>query len=613
MGQEKQRFYQGVTSNMKGWILGLGLLGLASTGFASIKSGADRLINQVDPALNIGIKVVDLNSGVTLYQRNAARLFIPASNMKLFSDAAALMVLGPDYKFRNTLSIGVSEQKNGVLRGNLYIKLPGDPSFSQERLANLFASLRKMDVHAIEGNVIIDSDHAVVDAHAPGILTEDLFYSYGAPIAPVMIDANRMLVTVNPAATAGRNAIVDVEGQKGSVIIDNFVTTKPKGSRCGVDFSVDKDNRLKVRGCVTVGQWSVQQRMAIRSPMGYANQLIRAILQDNHIRFNGQVVLGHTPVGSMVVAVDYSKPIAHLMADTLKPSDNLYADSLFLHAAAKLVGHPVNWPQAQAAVKNFIQQQTEIPMQNAVLADGSGLSRNDRITADQTVGLLRFIYDRFPVTFEYIAALPISGRDGTLQRRFKRPDQQDMVRAKTGTMRGIVSLSGYLYTANAHTLAFAIYLNRMPGMKPAVSGRFRYLVDALCSYFLQQKPSNNAWVRLFSSKKRISYQQKPTQADLIKARASKWRHLESVFKAALNGQQVDVIFRGNSLVLLDHQGDMGRVMGSLKKLRARYPFAVEISSRDKPSLDGKPVVLWRNTSPKTEAIKREWIVYEAAG
>lgn len=579
--------------------------------YASIQSGADKLINQVDPSINIGIEVTDLTTGTSLYHRNQTRSFIPASNMKLFSDAAALMVLGPDYRFRNQLSTSSSQIQQGVLKGTLYLNLPGDPSFSHERLATLISALKSWHINRIQGNVIIDSSHADVSPYAPGWMVEDLPYSYGAPLAPVMIDANRMEVTVNPADKAGEPAVVEVEDGSGSILLNNQVKTKESSKNCGVDFAMDKDNHLTVKGCVGVGQWAVQQKMAIRNPLMYAQGLIRQQLIQANIVLEGTVGLGKAPAGSMLIATDSSKPIAQLMADTLKPSDNLYADSLFLHAADKLFGAPVNWNEAQPLIKQFLQQQTGIDLQQAVLTDGSGLSRYDLLTPSQTVSLLRFLYDRFPLSYEYIAALPVSGRDGTLQRRFKKPDQQDMVRAKTGTMTGVVSLSGYLYTANAHTLAFAIFINNLPGTSLSVSGRYRYLVDALCGYFLQQKPSSNSWTKVFAPNTRIKFQLNPTQAEQQRGRQAKWRRLETVVKQSLKGQAVTVLFRGNELVLNDDQEDAGRVMAALQGLRKKYPFAVALSSKSMPAMAGNTFVLWSETSTLPGTTQRIWTIREA--
>ncbi|OGV43519.1 MAG: D-alanyl-D-alanine carboxypeptidase/D-alanyl-D-alanine-endopeptidase, partial [Legionellales bacterium RIFCSPHIGHO2_12_FULL_42_9] len=579
---------------------------------ASIASGADHLINQVSPNLNIGIEVVDVTTGVTLYQRNQNKLFIPASNMKLFSDAAALMILGPDYRFRNQLSMGVSELKKGQLDGNLYFKLPGDPSFTHDRLMNLLCALNEWKINRIHGNVVIDSGHANVDAYPPGWMARDLTYSYGAPLSPVMIDANRMLVTVNPAERPDQPAIVEVDGDHGSIVIHNEVKTRARGARCGVSFVMKEDsNELTVRGCIAVGQWAIQQKMAIRNPLIYAQRLIKKLLAEENITLDGNVMLGKTPTGSLLLATDTSKPIAQVMADTLKPSDNLYADSLYLHAAAKLKGVPVNWNEAQTIIKNFLQQQTGIPLQNAILTDGSGLSRNDRVTPTQTVGLLRFLYDRFPLTYEYIAALPISGRDGTLQRRFKRPEQQDLVRAKTGTMTGIVSLSGYVYTANAHTIAFAIFINTLRGTKPSVAGQSRYLVDALCTYFLRQKPASHSWAKNVPLRQRIQYQKMPAQADLQRGHAAQWRRLETVVKHALQGQTVAVIFRGNELLLRDNQANASSVLNALRTLRNKYSFSVALTSKDKPTVDGKPLVLWSELADGQNEAKRTWLIREA--
>ncbi|WP_131782687.1 D-alanyl-D-alanine carboxypeptidase/D-alanyl-D-alanine endopeptidase [Legionella gresilensis] len=580
--------------------------------YASIQSGADKLINQIDPNINMGIEVVDLTSGVTLYQRNSAHSFIPASNMKLFSDAAALMVLGPDYRFKNKLSINSAQVQQGILKGNLYLHLSGDPSFSRERLRELISELKNWHINRIQGNVIIDSSHAAIDPYAPGWMTEDLAYSYGAPLAPVMIDANRMTVTVNPADKPSLPAIVEVDDDSGSIKVNNQVTTKDKAGHCGVSFIMDKENHLNVYGCIGIGQWAIQQKMAIRNPLMYAQGLLRQQLLRANITLEGDVLLGRAPVGNLLIATDISKPISQLLADTLKPSDNLYADSLFLHAADKLNGAPVNWSQAQTIIKQFLQQQTGIALKQAVLTDGSGLSRYDLLTPNQTVNLLRFLFARFPLAYEYIAALPVSGRDGTLQKRFKKPNQQDLVRAKTGTMRGIISLSGYLYTANAHTLAFAIYVNTRRGTSPAISGKYRYLVDALCTYFLQQKPINNTWSNVLMPHTRFKFQQNPTQAEQQRGKQAKWRRLETVIKQALRGQPVTVIYRNNELILQDKQVDIGHVLAVLQAARKRYPFSVALASKSMPAMHSKNFFLWVESTllpPKTQRI---WTIREAA-
>lgn len=559
----------------------------------SIQSTVDQMINKIDPNINLGMMVVDLDTGTTLYQRNATKSFTPASNMKLFSDAAALLVLGPDYHFQSQLSTDAVSLKNGTLQGSLYLTLPGDPSFKQAHLNGLFAALKKLNVNRIKGNVVIISEHGNIAPHAPGIVPKDLFYSYGAPLAPVMLDENRLTITVNPSYREGLPAIVEYDAKENSFPIDNQVKTVQKGHATGVDFKINAENHLVVKGAVSVGQGAIIQRIAIQNPLKYAEQLIKLQLNDIHIELDGRVILGSNPGKTLLLATHSSKPIKQILADTLKPSDNLYADSLFLHAAAILHGAPLNWEQAQPIVKQFLQQQTGINLQNSTLIDGSGLSRLDLVTPLQTVDLLRYLHDRFPLAFEYIAALPIAGIDGTLQKRFRKPSQQGLLRAKTGSMTGIMSLSGYLYTQNGHTLAFAIFINTRRGTSPNISGRYRTLVDTMCDYLLQQKPDNRRVYSTLNPHARVAFQQQPTEAEKKSRVQAKWRSLEFALKQALRNQAVSILFRHEQLVLIDHSSDVNKIWSILQGIAKKYSFAVALNGKSSPTGNVKtPQLLW---------------------
>lgn len=579
---------------------------------ASIQNGIDKLINEVDPAINIGIDIIDLTSGQSLYARNPDRAFTPASNMKLFSDAAALMLLGPDYRFNNQLSTNGSRLQNGVLKGNVYLHLPGDPSFTHQHLKSLLSSLKQWNIKSIQGHFIIDSLYHNLNPYAPGWMVEDLVYSYGAPLSPVIMNSNRLSVIVNPAEKVGKPAVVEVVDPSGTVVIDNRVRTKASSKACGVDFSMDKNNHLSVRGCVGKGQWAIQQRMAIRNPLAYMQGSVEKELAALNIRLKGKILTGKAPSDTLLLAVSPSQPLAQLLADTMKPSDNLYAESLFLHTAAKLKGTVANWGEAKLLIKDFLHKQTGIDLKTAVLTDGSGLSRYDLLTPRQTVKLLRFLHERFHFSYEFIAALPVSGRDGTLQRRFSKPSQQDLLRAKTGTMTGVISLSGYLYTANGHTLAFAIYINNLPGTSRSVSGRYRYLVEALCNYLLKQTPKNHRWAKVVLPHARMSFQKNTTQTGLLRKKQARWRNLESKVKKALKEKMVTVLFRNNELILEDYQNNAATVWAMLQTLRKKQPFAVTLQSNVLPPLAaGKPTMLWIQSEQKEGKAQRIWSIRES--
>ncbi|HCA89385.1 MAG: D-alanyl-D-alanine carboxypeptidase/D-alanyl-D-alanine-endopeptidase [Legionellaceae bacterium] len=582
--------------------LKIGIICLLSTAIAQadITQDANHLIDQIDPHLNIGVEIKDLTTHQYLYKRHAQNSFIPASNMKLFSTAAALLALGPDYHFTNKLTTDATNWDKHELKGHLYVHLSGDPSFSSARLAAMINSLKQQSIQSIQGDVVLVSRYQNISPYAPGGMTEDLPFGYGAPIAPLVLDHNRFMLTVNPNDTAGKPAILETSHQTQQHMLINKVITKKDAKNCHIHFTIDATQALVLNGCIGLTEHALVQELAVRTPLLYTQKVLKHLLQEAGIALKGHIILGQAPHQTLLLSQDKSPSIAQLIAKTLKHSDNLYADSLFLHTADKLSGRPLNWEKAQQVIKPFLHVQTGIDLNSAIFSDGSGLSRYDLLTPDQTVQLLTFLYQRFPIAYEYIAALPVSGRDGTLQKRLKKPTQLGLIRAKTGTMKGITSLSGYLFTANAHIVAFAIYMNNTPQTKPAVSGRYRYLADALCAKILQVSKTPHG-----VSKPLLSFQASST-GQKVQKKAMKWRALEKALRVALKTQAVSILFRADELVLQDRQHDKQQVLNVLTKLAETYPFAIAVTT-DKPQrINGQSAVVWAKTTKISQPIQRLW-------
>lgn len=571
----------------------------------SIQNGINQLINNVDPAINMSISVVDLNTGEQLYQRNADRVLIPASNMKIFSEAAALMVLGPDYRFQRQLSTDATSLEGGALNGSVFLSLPGDPSFTSAELNELLANLSNWGVKRITGNIVLVNNNASADPYPPGRDPRDMPHSYGAPITPIIIDENRLSFIVNPGQKPNDPALVEVSAPADVIKVNNSVKTSEKANLSAIGYKLDSDNQLITSGAIGSETWALEKQIAILNPLRYAEDLVKHSLKEQNITLGGNVIQGSQPTSVVVLASQKSKPLNQLMADTLKPSDNVFADSLFLHTANILNGSPINWLQANTVVKRFLEQQTGVNLNQAVLVDGSGLSKQDRVSAKQTVDLLSYIYTHFPITYEFIAALPISGQDGTLQRRFNAATQQGLVRAKTGTMTGILSLSGYLSAANGHTLAFAIYINRNPKTSSNVAGRYHWLIDQLCDYFLQQKPSGKQNLTAQNPHARLAYQQRPSPANHERAKQAQWRGLELSLRKALKGKMVTVIYKENEVVLTDDNPDISHVWNTLARISQKYPFSIALESQSAPKAGGQPLrMLWI----KTQSPSRTWVL-----
>lgn len=574
----------------------------------STQGTVNNIINNVDPTINISISVFDLNTGERLYERNADRPLIPASNMKLFSEAAALMALGPDYRFQRQLRTDASALDTGTLNGSIYLTLPGDPSFTSENLNTLLSTLSEWGIKRITGNIVLVNANATADPYPPGRDPQDKSHSYGAPIAPIIIDENRVTLIVNPGRNANDTAIVDVSAPPNVITIDNTVKTSVKPTLSAVGYKLDMDNRLTTSGAIGSGTWALEQQIPILNPLRYVQDLVKTQIQSQQITLDGQVVQGSLPNATLVLASQSSEPLHQLMADTLKPSDNVFADSLFLYTASKLNGSPVNWQQANTIMKQFLQQQTGINLTHAEFVDGSGLSKQDRVSAQQTVDLLRYIYTHFPITYEFIAALPISGTDGTLQRRFATTAQKGLIRAKTGTMTGILSLSGYLSAANGHTLAFAIYINRTPKTSDNIAGRYHWLIDQLCGYFLQQKPAGRETLSAKNPHEQVAFQQYPSPAVTQRLQQARWRGLEMSLRKELNGKAT-VLYQQNKLVIKDNNPEISHVWNALAKINKKYAFAVALESATTPKVDEPSLrLLWIRSADQTPDSTRTWIL-----
>lgn len=572
---------------------------------ASIPNRINQLINQVDPSINMSMSVVDLNTGEQLYQRNADRALIPASNMKIFSEAAALMALGPDYRFQRQLSTDATALENGTLNGSVFLSLPGDPSFTSTELNELLSTLSKWGIKHITGNIVLVNKNASIDPYPPGRDPRDITHSYGAPITPIIIDENRISFIVNPGQRPGDPASIEVNTPADVIPVSNTVTTSAKPNLSAIAYKLDNDNHLVTSGAIGSETWAFEKKLAILNPLLYAQNLVKHALKTQGITLGGNVVQGGQPVSVVVLASQTSKPLNQLMAETLKPSDNVFADSLFLHTASILNGSPINWLQANTIAKQFLEQQTGINLSQAILVDGSGLSKQDRVSAKQTVDLLSYIYTHFPITYEFIAALPIAGQDGTLQRRFNTSSQQGFVRAKTGTMTGILSLSGYLSAANGHTLAFAIYINRNPKTPPNVAGKYHWLIDQLCNFFLQQHPTASQNMLAQNPHARVAYQQRPSPANAQRSKQAQWRGLEMSLRKALKGKMVAVIYKQNEVVLLDNNPDVTPVWNALARLSQKYPVSITLESQTQPKANAPALrMLWI----KAQTPSRTWVL-----
>jgi len=439
--------------------------------------------------------VVSLDNGRVLFEENATKLLRPASNMKLYTVAAALDRLSPDYRFSTSVYANTRPDAAGVIHGNLTIYGRGDPSIAArfnsgdyfKGIDDLATRIVAAGIKRVEGDIVGDENYFVGPKYGSGWNWEDLTWYYGAEITPLTVNDNALDLFVKPGTAVGQPALITTGPPDPLLTIVNKVITSAKGSRR--EISIHRglgENTITITGSIPLEDRGYTGGIGISHPGLLFVYMLRSSLAQKGVTITGvSRVTGATPQPTAITGVTISgtngspafqneiatlqsPPFSVIASQTLKPSQNLYTE-LILRTLGKVTPPPATTmsnlsPTSDElgleAVKAFLKT-VGIRPEALVLDDASGLSRNDMITADASVQLLTFMSKhRYASVFR--DALPIGGVDGTLRNRFKGTPAENNVRAKTGSLSSAASLGGYLTTAGGEKLAFSIMVNNYP-------------------------------------------------------------------------------------------------------------------------------------------------------
>ena len=402
------------------------------------------------------IKVVSLDKREMLFERDSKLLSRPASNMKLVTSAAALQVLGRNYQFK-TQVLADTTTSDGVLHGNLYLKGGGNPDLTTSDMDSLASLVQSTGVKSVEWGVVADVSLFDDVSWGYGWNWDDEPYSYAPFLTPLSVNDNCITVNVSPGDPAGGPARVTVEPPTSYVSILN----KSKTVRDSVIHPLvvtrlfrDRLNTILVEGEIRADAHPVQRELSVWKPELYAATLFIEALQRKGVAVAGGPSVGTTPKTSHVLAT-----LFHGLDSTVinmnKVSDNLSAELLLKDLGATLSGTSGSAQGGIYVVHQFLST-LGIDSTKISIADGSGLSFYDLLTTGMICQLLEGMSrqnDIFPI---YRQSLPIAGVDGTLRNRMKRTPAEGNLRAKTGTISGVSSLSGYVKTLDGENLAFSM-------------------------------------------------------------------------------------------------------------------------------------------------------------
>lgn len=426
-------------------------------------ANVDEYINQLPDGANLALMVQKVGAQEPDIDYHGKQMALPASTQKVITALAALLQLGPDFRFTTTLE-SKGTVTDGVLKGDLIARFGGDPTLKRQNIRNMVAILKKTGVQKIEGNVLIDTSIFASHDKAPGWPWNDMTQCFSAPPAAAIVDRNCFSVSLYSAQKPGDLAYIRVASYY-PVNMFSQVRTLARGSSegqyCELDVVPGDLNRFTLTGCLPQRTDPLPLAFAIQDGASYAGAIIKAELKDAGITYTG-TLLRQTQVNEpgTVIASTQSAPLHDLLKIMLKKSDNMIADTVFRMIGHAHFGVPGTWRAGSDAVRQILRQQAGVDIGNTIIADGSGLSRHNLIAPATMMQVLQYIAQH-DSELNYISMLPLAGYDGSLQYRagLHEAGVDGKVSAKTGSLQGVYNLAGFITTASGQRMAFVQYLS----------------------------------------------------------------------------------------------------------------------------------------------------------
>ncbi|WP_426446117.1 serine-type D-Ala-D-Ala carboxypeptidase [Siccibacter colletis] len=426
-------------------------------------ANVDEYINQLPAGANLALMVQKVGAPAPEIDYHSQQMALPASTQKVITALAALLQLGPDYRFTTTLE-SRGEVRDGVLEGDLIARFGGDPSFKRQDLRNMVATLKRAGVEKIKGNVLIDTSIFASHDKAPGWPWNDMTQCFSAPPSAAIVDRNCFSVSLYSAPKANDLAYVRVASFYPITVLSQ-VRTLPRGSSeaqyCELDVVPGDLNRYVLTGCLTQRADPLPLAFAIQDGAGYAGAILKQELTTAGITYDGSLMrqTQQNEPGT-VIASKQSPPLHDLLRIMLKKSDNMIADTVFRTIGHNFYNVPGTWRAGADAVRQILRTKAGVDLGNSLVVDGSGLSRHNLISPATMMQVLQYIAQN-DSQLNFITMLPLAGHDGSLQYRagLHAAGVDGKVSAKTGSLQGVYNLAGFITTASGQRMAFVQYLS----------------------------------------------------------------------------------------------------------------------------------------------------------
>jgi serine-type D-Ala-D-Ala carboxypeptidase/endopeptidase (penicillin-binding protein 4) len=476
---------------------------------AASKKAAARFAARADSLLGTtpaskgewGLLIADAETGETLFEQNADKYFVPASNMKLFTTALALAKLGPDYRFHTTLETRGTISSAGVLNGDVMLVGRGDPNLSNRKfpyelkeefdgppekaLVELTDALAAKGVKEISGDVIGDDSYFPRERYPNGWEIDDMVWEYGAAISAIVVDDNTVALTLTPGEQAGNPVQAAVTPATTDFMVENDVTTSAADSKPDLTLTRDPgSNLVVVQGSLPARSTPRKLILAIEEPAQHAAATLKRLLEERGVRVAGIARARHASAeqgGDPVVLVEHvSVPLGDALKLINKISQNLHTEML-LRTVARQSGLWTTPDDLMKVPVDFYAAAGLAPG-DVIQTDASGLSRHDLVTPRAIVTLLSFAQKQSWFG-PYYASLPVAGVDGTLEDRMKNTPAAGRIHAKTGSVEHVRTLSGFAETPGGRRLIFSFLGNNQGGKSHEAADALTGLCVAMLEEF----------------------------------------------------------------------------------------------------------------------------------
>ncbi|MBT4036215.1 MAG: D-alanyl-D-alanine carboxypeptidase/D-alanyl-D-alanine-endopeptidase [Candidatus Marinimicrobia bacterium] len=443
------------------------------------RSASQQVAFQIDNLLNNaptqmawwGVKVQYANTGKVIYERNASKMFLPASNVKMYTTAAALCLLGPEYRY-GTDFVTNGTLDNGILKGDLIIRGSGDPTWSERFYDSNYDSvmvcfvdsLKALGISEINGKIIGD-DNVFDDLHwGAGWMWDDEYEWHYAELSGLSFNENYIDYTLIPdSSTIGNPVIIEPLLKTSYINLRNDMVTV--GSKAEEDWRYGRNH--STNDCWFEGDYSIQSGvdeadLTIHNPTLFTAHVLKEYLLDAGIKVNGNPV----DADDLIDSIDYeqtsilftyiSHPMSRVIAEANQPSSNHIAETL-----QKTLGNELGeggTSKEGLKIQMAFYDSLGMDVENLYLRDGSGLSRYNLVSPSNSTSLLQVMWDH-DYRDDFVKSFPIAGVIGSIDDRMMGSNAVGSVHAKTGNMTNVSSLSGYAWTKSGEPMIFSIMVN----------------------------------------------------------------------------------------------------------------------------------------------------------